>query len=82
MSLRACLKSLYSSQAAGHKVNHSDVDHGFAGLRQILVVLTQPPVAVEPAKGPFHNPSVRLHHKAGGGRRPFDNLQADLVPAP
>ena len=30
--LRGCLKSLQTGQAAGHNVNHSDVDHGFAGL--------------------------------------------------
>lgn len=72
LQLRVCLKSPPSSRFAGqsrlrlgwrqsacHKVNHYYSDGRFARFGEILIVFAQASPTVEPAKGPFHDPTVR-----------------------
>jgi len=47
-----------------HQVDHCQIDHGFTAGWLGLVVLAQPTVLAEPAKGPFHHPAPGQHHKA------------------
>jgi hypothetical protein len=56
-----------------HQINHGQVDHGFTAGRQRLVILAQPPILAEPAKGPLHDPPLRQDYKVMQVTT-FDNL--------
>src|SRR5262245_1056065 len=45
-------------------MNHGNSYEGFTTGGRPLVVLGQPPAAVEPAEGPFHDPAFWLHYEA------------------
>jgi hypothetical protein len=55
-------------------MDHRDPDEGFATRRQLLVVLTQPPIPPEPPKCPLHDPPPLEHLEPLGIRRRFDPL--------
>ena len=81
--LRACLKShlLLFAEPCEHETNHSQIDHGFAGLGLSFVVAIESAVASEPAEGAFHHPAARQHFegmKAGA----LDDLEGAAPPSP
>jgi hypothetical protein len=62
MALRVCLKShSFSAETFEPKANHSQIDHGFAGLGLSFVVAIQSAVASEPTEGAFHPPAAWPH---------------------
>ena len=65
-----------------HQSDHGDSDHGFAGLRQVLIILRQAAVPAHPREGPLDHPAFRQEEEAGGPLRPLDHCQADLPPRP
>ena len=65
-----------------HQSDHGDADHGFAGLRQVLIILRQAAVPAQPCEGPLDHPAFRQEEEAVGPLRPLDNFQADLPPRP
>src|SRR5262249_50985441 len=42
-----------------HEADHAEVDPGFAGGGQVLIVLAHPPVASDPGEGAFDDPASR-----------------------
>jgi hypothetical protein len=59
-------------KAAGHGRDHCDVDHGFVGRGQRLVVADQATVLDEPAEGAFDDPASGDDSEPGGaGIGPF-----------
>ena len=72
--LRACLKRSRSGcETPHHQVDHGDSDPRLRGLRQGLKVFTEPPRAIEPAEGAFHDPAPLHDLKALGMPRAFHN---------
>jgi hypothetical protein len=77
--LRACLKRSRSGcETPHHELNHSDSDPCLGRLRQGLEVFTQPPRAIEPAKGAFDDPAPLHHLKALGVPGAFHDHEAPL----
>lgn len=70
----------YACQATDHQVDYGHANHGFARLRQILVIFRESAVAAEPPEGPLHNPPFREELEAFRALGPLDNVQADLPP--
>src|SRR5512144_2486568 len=62
--LRGCLKTRSSGEPPQHKPGHGDRDHRLATGRQSLRVLTQAPVANQPAESTFPHPSPGQDDKA------------------
>ena len=61
-NIRACLTTqLQPSETCEHETNHSQIDHGLAGLGLSFVVPVEPAVTPEPTKGSFHYPASRQH---------------------
>ena len=58
-------------------MDHGRLDHGFAGGRQQVVILTQAAVAIEPPEGALHNPALGHDHKPLDGVRALGHLQAN-----
>ena len=46
-------------KATEHEIDHGDVDEGFAGLIENLVVLGKVPIAIEPSESTFDYPTSR-----------------------
>jgi hypothetical protein len=76
LAVRVCLIRHGASEATNHQVNHRDADHRFTGLWQQLIILAQPPVAIEPPQRPLDNPPLGAHLKALGTGGPLDDVQA------
>jgi hypothetical protein len=56
--LRACLKRSRSGcETPHHQVDHGNSDPCLSGFRQGFEICTEPPRAIEPAEGAFHNPA-------------------------
>ena len=66
-----------ASDSSDHEVRHGGRDQALAGVRQLLIVLAQTPVATQPAQGAFHDPAMRFDLKAGGPLAAGDHLQDD-----
>lgn len=49
-----------------HEARHGEVNPGFFGAREFLIVLAQASMAPQPAKGPFDHPAARQDLKPGG----------------
>jgi hypothetical protein len=78
-ALRACLKRSRSGcETPHHQVDHGDSDPRLGGLRQGLEVFTQPPRAIEPAEGAFHDPAPLHDLKTSGVPRAFHNDEGPL----
>jgi hypothetical protein len=78
-SLRACLKRSRSGcQTPHHQLNHGDPNPCLGRLRQGLEVFTQPPRAIEPAKGAFDDPAPLHHVKALGMLGAFHDHESPL----
>jgi hypothetical protein len=81
-SLRACLKShLFSAETFEHKANHSQIDHGFAGLGLSFVVAIESAVASEPTEGAFDHPTAGQHFE-GMKVGALDDLDGAAPPSP
>src|SRR4029434_4023933 len=77
--LRACLKRSRSRcEPPHHQVDHGDSDPRLRGLRQGLKVFTEPPRAIEPAEGTFHDPAPLHDLKSLGVPRAFHNDEGPL----
>jgi hypothetical protein len=48
----------FAGAAAGHEVDHGEVDHGFGAGGQGFVVAGQAAVEHQPAEGPFYGPAA------------------------
>jgi hypothetical protein len=81
-AVRACLRSRFPCQPAHHQVDHGDMNHCFSGDSQMLIVLAQAPIAIEPPERPFHDLPPGLHRKAWQRVRAFDDRSAQLTPHP
>jgi hypothetical protein len=55
-TLRACLKRCLGGNPSNHNMHHDHIDHGFARVRPILIILAQAPVLPKPAERPLHDP--------------------------
>ncbi len=60
-------------------MDHRHIDHRFTGVREILVILAQPPVLVKPAERPLDDPPFWQDDEALDRIGAFDNVQADLA---
>lgn len=56
-------------------MGHCDQDHDLACLGQLLVILTESPVTIEPAKCPLDDPALWLHLEGGLPDDATDDLQ-------
>ena len=52
-----------SRQAAEHQADHGHIHPGFTGLRQLLIVFAQAPLAIDPTEGARDDPTMRLDFK-------------------
>jgi hypothetical protein len=71
-------KKSFGGESAKHQTDHRNVNHGFTGLSQKLIVLGQSTLSAEPSEGSFHNPPSWKHMKTfliGS----FDDLQIQRV---
>src|SRR5690349_13729645 len=66
-------------QTSEHKTDGRGLDHGFARLRQPLVVSDEPAAVHEPGERPFHDPPSLLHHEAPLARRLANQLQHPMT---
>src|SRR5262245_7797723 len=64
LDLRRCLKTCHVRQTMYHQPDHGDADHGFAGLRQVLIILRQAAVPAQPREGPLDYPAFRQEEEA------------------
>src|SRR5215471_439217 len=79
VELRACLKrSRAGCEPPHHELNHSDSDPCLGRLRQGLEVFTEPPRAIEPAKGALDDPTPLHHLKALGAPGTFHDHEGPL----
>ena len=67
--------SLSWDEAMNHEIDHCDIDHGFAALRERFVVLAEPPVFAEPGEGPLDDPSTRQDHESDLVAGAFDDVE-------
>ncbi len=72
-----CLPAMQSFE---HQVDGSKIDHGFAAFRQVLVVLTQTSISIQPCNGSLHNPTARQNDKAFLIWKLLNNLDCDAMP--
>src|SRR6516165_7712725 len=70
------LIGIVPSQAADHQVNHSYLDDGLAGDRELFAILAQTPAAAQPSQRTLHDPTLRQDDKAFGVVGPSDYVQA------
>lgn len=71
---------LFTMQPFEHQVDRSEIDHGLAAFRQILVVLTQTSIAIQPCNGSLHDPATRQNYKAFLIWKLLNNLDLDAMP--
>jgi hypothetical protein len=64
---------LVPAKTSKHESNHSEIDHGFAGLGLPFVVPSESAGATQPSKGTFHDPTAR-HNLEGVKLGPFHNF--------
>ena len=60
-----------------HEADHRQLDHGLGHLGQLLVVLSQPAPAAEPAEGPLRYPAARDDGEALGPGEATDHDQSE-----
>ena len=63
-------------------MDHGDRDERLTDLGSALVVLAQPPVVVQPAKRPFHQPAGGEQLEPNQLRRPLDDAQRPVEGRP
>ena len=66
-----------SGEAAGHEVDHREVDHGFGAVWVGLVVTGEAAVMDEPAETSLDGPAPRDHCEAAGSRGSLDGVDVD-----
>ena len=83
VSKSVCEKSsfglFFRFEAMEHQVDHGDVDHVLAALRQLLVVFAQPTVTPEPGKSPLDYPATRQNGKTFLTVRTLDDFQGPFA---
>ena len=62
-----------------HKINHSNLYHGFTAVCQRLIVLAQAAVFSQPRKSTFYHPSTWQNDKSLNVIAPFNNLQNPMT---
>ena len=58
-----------------HQADHSEGDHGFGDIGQLLIILGQAPPSAEPAEGSLDDPSAGDHDEAGCSGHAADDDQ-------
>ena len=58
-----------------HYINHCNADHGFAAVRQRLVVFAESAIFAEPAESSFHDPAPRQDDEPLAVGRTFHNIE-------
>src|SRR5438876_7856226 len=56
-------------------MNHTDFDHGLAGIGATFVILAQTPRSAQPCEGPFDYPTSMQNHESFLVRGTAHNLQ-------
>ena len=56
---KSVFKNRRSRDSADHELDHREVDHPLAGGGQLLVILAETPVLVEPCESPLDYPTAR-----------------------
>ena len=72
-------QALLLSQSASHEPDHRDVDDGFAGGREVFVVLAETTMAPKPAESALNDPTSRENLEAFDVVGSFHNLHLEPV---
>lgn len=56
-------------------MGHGNIDEGLAGFRDLLIVLAQATIVVQPSEGAFHDPPTGQHLESLDLVAPLDDFQ-------
>src|SRR6266404_2192376 len=68
------------SQVPNHKAYHRHIDKGFAGLRQVLIILREAALTVQPSESALYHPPTRQGYKPSLAFRLLHYLQLPAQP--